>query len=119
MGSPQKTRNPFLNRMESRLIGHHGRRSEKRVARSLGRKPVPGSGSRPGVKGDIRLDRMLLETKATAKRQFVIKKAVLDKIEREALAANRMPGLMISFTSPSGEATRNGDWLLVPKYCLE
>ena len=108
-----------MKRLASRSTGHHGHRSEKRVAWSLGRKPVRGSGSKPGAKGDIRLDRMLLEAKATTKRQFTIKKAVLDKIEREALAANRMPGLVISFTSPTGEATRNGDWLLVPKYCLE
>ena len=106
-------------RLESRRIGHGGRRSEKRVAKKLGKRPVPGSGSQPGAKGDIRLDRMLMETKSTAKGSISVKKAWLDKITREALAANRIPVLVISFTTPVGDSVRNGDWLLVPEYCLE
>ena len=111
--------NPFLRRIASRQIGHHGRRSEKRVAKSLRKKLVPGSGSSPGAKGDIRLTQMLIEAKATAKGSLRIKKAWLDKITREALATNRTPALMISFTTPAGDSLRGGDWIMVPKYCLE
>lgn len=111
--------NPFLRRVASRRIGHSGRRSEKRVAKSLGKKLVPGSGASPGAKGDIRLDRMLLEAKATSKGSIRIQKAWLDKITREALATNRTPALVVSFVTPAGEKLRGGDWILVPKYCLE
>lgn len=111
--------NPFLHRVASRRIGHSGRRSEKRLAKSLGKRPSASSGASPGAKGDIRLDRMLIEVKATIKGSLSIKKAWLDKITREALATNRTPALMISFTTPAGESLRGGDWILVPKYCLE
>lgn len=80
---------------------------------------MPGSGSQPGAKGDIRFDRLLVETKSTAKGSINIKKAWLDKISKEAMAANRIPALVISFTNPVGDAVQNGDWLLVPDYCLE
>lgn len=111
--------NPYIRRVKKRSAGYHGMRSERRVAKSLGTRQTPASGALPGAKGDIRLERLLIEAKATRHGSIQIKKEWLDKITQEALALHKTPALMISFVMPTGAGIRNGDWVMVPKYCLE
>ena len=60
---------------------------EKAVAKALGGRQVRGSGASPFSLGDVRLDRILVEckTSTTEKSSYSVKKAVLDKIRKEAI----------------------------------
>jgi hypothetical protein len=105
--------NPLLNRYAK---GQHGGKSERRIAKRLGAKLSPGSGSKPGAKGDSALPDLLIESKATVRESIILKRSWLQKISREALDRNLYPALSLSFVSGSGESRPNGDWLLVPVY---
>ena len=103
--------NPLLDRYAKK---RHGTKSEKRVARSVGARTTPGSGSLPGRKGDSELPEMLIESKCTVNSSLSVKHEWLRKIEREALEKNRAPALTLSFVHDSGEAKPAGDWIAIP-----
>lgn len=72
------------------------------VARSMGGRTQPGSGSKDHAKGDVlqaareaafRPDRFLIECKQTEKASMSIKGSWLAKITREAAAVGREPML--------------------------
>lgn len=64
-------------------------RQEKRVAMRTSGKVQPGSGSGYMRKGDVRSFLQLIECKTTTKQSYSLKRAVLDKIEKEALLDGR------------------------------
>jgi len=97
-------------------MNEHGRRSEKRVAKSMGMKLTPASGALPGAKGDFRDGTYLVEAKSTVKDSISIKHAWLQKISQEAMNTNRVPLLHISFVVGSGQAKSEGDWIAVPAW---
>jgi hypothetical protein len=103
--------NPLLNRYAK---GKHGGTSERRIAKKLGARLSPGSGSRPGAKGDSVLPDLLIESKATINESIILKRSWLQKVSREALDRNLYPALTLSFVSGSGEPRPCGDWILVP-----
>lgn len=96
-------------------------RSEKGLRRRLGGRRTPGSGNK-GIKGDLHTNRVLsvkpwmVEDKSTTGKQVVVKKEVLQKLERQAAQAKMEPILTISFTEPGVE---NYVWAAVPLWRLE
>lgn len=102
----------------------HGRASESRLSRNLGGKNRAGSGAIEGYKGDTELevdhDRFLIESKSTVNQSISVKKAILDKICREARDEGRLPALSISFVDEFGNARdHDSDWVAVPARLLE
>lgn len=79
----------------------------------MGALRVPGSGSIPGLKGDLSKDDFLLESKATINASFSIKTDVLSKISTEALNVGKKPALAISFVLPDGTSLPGGDWIMM------
>lgn len=66
-------------------------RQEKREARKFGGRARKGSGCGPNNKGDVETKVFLIECKRTDKKQIVLKKEVIDKIEQEALQHGKEP----------------------------
>ena len=71
------------------------KRHEKNIAEAVGGKAVPASGAFWHSKGDVRSDAFLIEGKATMHASFSVKKAIWEKIRREALLTGRIPVLML------------------------
>lgn len=70
-------------------------KQEKRLAgRVTGTRPA-ASGAFWTRKGDVRSADLLIEAKATEKASYSIKKAIWDKIRREALLDGRLPVLAL------------------------
>ena len=94
---------------------------EKRVAKVLGGKRQPGSGSSPYAKGDViqksteghSLDKFLIECKQTKHKSLSIKGEWLTKISREALAAGKEPALQFEIKG-NEDTFVEGDWIAVP-----
>lgn len=62
---------------------------ERRGASAYGGRVRPGSGSKPGAKGDVRTRSELVEHKRTDKKSITFRVEVLEKIRREALLDGR------------------------------
>lgn len=61
------------------------RRQEERVAANFGGRVTPGSGNGWAVKNDVKTQDLSFEVKYTDKKSYSVKKADLDKAERQAL----------------------------------
>ena len=72
-------------------------RREKRKMLARGLLPTPASGALSGWKGDGQDERWLVEYKATSKLQFILKKEIWQKVEKEAIKAHKLPRLEIDF----------------------
>ena len=59
-------------------------KQEKRIAKDLNCKPVPGSGSVWAWKGDVRSDKLLIEAKMTEAEYYNLTLATWEKIVKEA-----------------------------------
>ena len=66
---------------------YYSKKQEDNIAKKLGGQRVKGSGSTPWQKGDVHLDKWLLEakTKTTASKSMSIQKEWLEKNVKEAL----------------------------------
>lgn len=69
------------------------RESESRAARETGAKLQPMSGALPFAKADLKDDTNLIEDKITENKSYSLKKATLQKINKEALQ-HRRAGVM-------------------------
>lgn len=105
--------NPFLRRSD-RKIGTAGRVAEKKAAKKLGGRLTPASGA-SGKKGDIYIQRFMVECKSTQAESMGVQKEWLDKVRREALAAGQLPALLLQFIQPNGTIKDNGDWVCIPQ----
>lgn len=110
--------NPFLDRIaKSGEIGH-GRKSEKRVAKSMGAQLHAASGARAGFKSDASLkeENFRLEMKSTIAKSLSIEMAWLSKISKEAVVHGQYPGVVISFVDPQGKPVMplNAEWVMMP-----
>lgn len=108
--------NPLLKRYSEKK---HGTKSEKRIAKSVGARSQPASGSLLGRKGDSELPDFLIESKSTIRNTMRLEHGWLRKIEDEALQRNKTPVLTISFVLFSGLARPSGDWVCVPKWFFD
>ena len=113
------TKIPYLIRRDQHKIGKAGRASEQRLAREMGGRARPGSGSMEGAKGDISFGSVLLEAKSTTNASIVLKKAWLDKIGTEARSEGKMPALAVSFVHPDGKPVIDGEWVLITRHRFE
>ena len=104
--------NPFMDRQDKR---DHGTRAEKKTAKRLAGHLRPGSGAVEGAKGDILLPTYLLENKCTENASLSLKFGWLEKISREALQENRLPGLSLQFVDKLGNPRLYGRWVMIPE----
>ena len=105
--------NPFLQRQQKNKIGKSGRKSETKTSKRLGGQQTPASGAMDGAKGDIVLNKFLVEAKSTIKDSISIKFEWLAKISGEALSKVKFPALTITFTNWSGCPRPRGKWVLI------
>lgn len=105
--------NPFLARGSGKTKSHHGRQSEKRIAKDIGADLTIASGAF-GDKGDMMISNMLIESKSTATKTLSLKHEWLDKIAREAMHTGKIPALVFSYCTDEGLAKPNGDWVALP-----
>lgn len=57
-----------------------------------------------------------MENKSTKKDSLSLKKEWLLKIQQEALMAEKLPALSLSFTTDSGADAPPGPWVIVPEW---
>jgi hypothetical protein len=76
-------------------VATESQKQERAFAKKVGGLSVPASGAFWSRKGDVRSDDLLVEAKTTDKASFSIKKAIWEKIRREALLDGRTPVLAI------------------------
>lgn len=74
---------------------NRSRKQESGVAKAMGGHTTPASGAFWSRKGDIRSDVYLIEAKRTDAASIVVKRAVWEKIRREALLDGRTPLLAL------------------------
>lgn len=89
-----------------------GSEFENLVAGYLGWKVISGSGSRPGLPGDLSSDDWLGECKThcTAHQPISFKFSVLNKICTEAFSRHKYPVLFVN----DGSQTIDGTWCMFP-----
>lgn len=111
-----KQPNPF--RLGTKVAtGAHGTHSEKRIAKSVGARLTPGSGSKRGAKGDSIIagkTPMMIESKSTINASLSVEFAWLVKLSEEALTMAKTPVFTMSFVQGDGKARRHGDWVAMP-----
>lgn len=114
------SRNPFLNRQQQAPKNSHGKKSEDRLAKSIGARLTPASGATAGAKGDMKHlsygFRFLIESKSTVNATLPIDIHWLQKITKEAMDKSMYPALSLSFVLPDGKALPHGDWVAVPVF---
>lgn len=110
---------PYFKRRTQHRIGKSGRKSEQRVAKMLGGRLRPASGALEGAKGDIVMDKFLVEAKSSQRMSITIKLDWLCKIAREARSEGKTPALTVSFVTPEGRAQLDGDWVMIPMHTFE
>lgn len=98
------------------------RAQEQREARRRGGRRQPGSGNKPGRRGDVSVklgaDAFLGELKFTTAASHDVKLALMKKIEREAVEAGKKPYYMIEFRDEG--ASREGEqYFVIPRWVLE
>ena len=120
MGLPEKSKKPRCKALD---LGYgqqkKSRDQEERVAKLVGGRRQPGSGSLPipGFKGDVKEDSFLFEAKRTDAKSLRIKAEWLMKIEAEAEALGKFPALSIEIGGMSPLVER--DWCLIPMSVLK
>lgn len=88
------------------------RKGERKLAKRLGGKPEPASGSLLGTGGDVGVDDFQLDRKATGRKSIGVSIEMLRKIEDEAALKGREPGLVLVFEKmPRGYYD---EWLVIP-----
>jgi hypothetical protein len=108
--------NPFLNRLAAQGTNAHGKKSERKVAKKMGAKLHPSSGSMTGAKSDASLRDFRLEMKSTTNQTIPIEMAWLVKIAQEALAQGQAPAVVISFVDSQGVSRlrQYAEWVVMP-----
>ncbi len=108
--------NPYLDRMANAGTNAHGKRSERKVARKMGARLHPNSGSMRGAKSDASKGSFRLEMKSTVNQTMVLEMAWLVKIAQEALQHGQTPAIVVSFVDPQGQSRLKNyaEWVLMP-----
>lgn len=93
------------------------RKQEKTLAKRLGGRTTPASGSKD-EKGDVRVAGVVrVECKNTQAKSFSITQDMLDKIEAAALGAGEVPAIQVDFISGQGKLQRSV--VVMPTYALD
>jgi len=78
---------------------------------------VRGSGSVPGQKGDVSQDSWLVELKFTARKSYALKRALLQKIEWEAVSVGRRPAFWIEYRDDP--ASSGEQYVVLPRWVAD
>lgn len=88
------------------------RKGERELAKRLGGRPEPASGSLLCSGGDVALDDFQLDRKATGRKSIGVSIKMLQKIENDAAVHGKEPGLVLVFENmPRGFYD---EWLVIP-----
>lgn len=113
--------NPMLARAaKAGQIGHSHKRApkqERELAKRLGGRVTPASGSRD-VKGDVRIKGVLrLEAKTTKNKSFSVTLDMVRKIEEAAASGGELPVLVVEFNDGMGR--KLAEVAVCPTYVLD
>ena len=92
--------------LDGRTPQEKGRRVEKKLAKKMGGRPQPASGSLPMFREDIITDQHLVQVKRTEKKQITIKLHDLETLNLNAIKKDKLPVFTIIM---GGKA-----WIMVP-----
>lgn len=108
--------NPYLDRVAAAGTNAHGKKSEKRLAKQIGAKLHPNSGSTPGAKSDASLQSYRMEMKSTVTQVMVVEMAWLVKIAKEALDHGQTPVVTLAFVDAHGRPRMQhyAEWVAIP-----
>jgi len=84
-------------RQDKQRQNRRSARQERRIAREVGGRVQPGSGSSPRARGDVKAAEELIEMKYTDKDSFVVKKSVWLEHVRRARVNGRDPVMIVEF----------------------
>ncbi len=111
--SPKELRNnTFSGERDNLKIKKQSRKQEHDIAKLIGGKRNPLSGSDYRAKADVKSDKFLIEAKMTEKASLSVKAEWLEKITMEAMAQGRLPALSIRLNFDNRLVEH--DWYLVP-----
>jgi hypothetical protein len=97
----------------SKRIKRISKKQENKTASSMGGRAQPGSGARPGYKGDVRVyDKHRIENKFTFAESFKIELTTLSKIRGECEGHER-PALSLDFKDKLTGRTKDS-WVIIP-----
>lgn len=111
--------NPYLTRVENRGKSSHGKASEKKLAKAIGARLTPASGSLDSAKGDMLVGEFLLEAKSTINNSITLDRDFFIKIAHEAKYKGKTPALAVSFVTGDGSPKSDGEWICVPRFVFE
>jgi hypothetical protein len=96
--------------------GLAARRQETARAKAVGGRRQPGSGNRPGFRGDVRTENAVEELKFTTKQSYSLKLEDLQKIEEYALSVGSFPLFTVEFRR--AVSVRGVRWTCMPEWVL-
>lgn len=88
-------------------VSRVAREQERRLAESLRGVVMPGSGNRPGARGDVHVGRWVIEAKWTQAKRFALRDTVLTKLASQAAAVGKFPAMVIEFRPSIMEVGRH------------
>lgn len=88
-------------------------RQEKKIAKDIGGRRVAGSGSLPGMKGDVTSSRWLVEAKQTVTQRFSLTLRLWRKIEGEAVSKGKLPVMLIEMSGRTLAVIDYNDFLAI------
>jgi len=91
----------------------HGTQAERKTAKRLGARVIPGSGAMASAKGDLVLPTWLVENKATINASISVKLEWLHKISQEATEIGKKPAVTIQFVDKMGNSDPRDRWVMV------
>jgi hypothetical protein len=108
--------NPYLDRLAAAGTNAHGKKSERRVAKTMGARLHANSGATRAAKSDASLLQFRLEMKSTITQAMVLEMAWLVKIAQEALDHGQSPAVALSFVDAHGKPRMKhyAEWVVLP-----
>lgn len=110
-------RTPKRMRADASHSHRHAPKMERSLAKRVGGKLTPGSGSGGMQRGDVRKKKVVrIEAKCTIHKSFSITREMVEKIEMAAMCADELPVIVVQFL----EGTRvHSEVCVVPKWVLD
>ena len=99
--------------------GLAARRQETARAKAIGGRRQPGSGNKPGFKGDVRTTDTIEEWKFTTHRSYALNRESLQKLMEDALAAGRAPVFGVEFRDAMAKPNPTEQWILIPAWVYD
>jgi len=113
--------NPYLNRLANAGTNAHGKKSERKIAKSMGAKLHPNSGAMRGAKSDASKGHIRMEMKSSTTQVIPLELAWLVKIAQEALEHGQTPAVVLSFVDPQGNPRlkQYAEWVCLPRVIFQ